>query len=1660
MTIINQIISYKLSGISYAGNSAQLNYTAGVSLGVCVQSKALVVDENRSITNINTMSLTTLNASSVNGTISSSSAAQTNITSLGTLTSLSTNGNLHILQHNGTTTGLILGSTLVTASGTELNYNDISTTGVAQANKTLVLDSSLNIIGINALTAVTLNTTNLSLDGVALIANANQINYNNITTPGIAQASRTLVLNSSSNITNINSLSATTLAATTLTGTISTASQPNITSLGTLSSLVLGGAISGVTNLSLSGTITGATNISATNLTGTIQTSSQPSITSLGTLSNLTVTNNITTGSISTTSLTVDGTNITTALSNIAVLSGINIGQAVASKALVVDASRNIGNINGITTTSITATNISGIIQTTSQPNITSLGSLTGLVFASNSSITNLTNLSMTGTITGASNISATTLSGLLTNPNQTNITSVGTLSNLLVSGNIGLGTTIPSRKLEINSANGSCLRLSFNAPTGSATNFADFTLDTNNNLSISTVSGNVVFNSNLIVGSSTSPNHIIFAPLSGNNGDTYITERIYSGNNTELLLFNGNTIASVGPPAVSPDRIRLRSGEIRFQIYPSTETYSALNDNNNALIINSTGRISINSTSTPTQQLEINNASGSCLRLINNNSNNFTDINISSTGWLNIKSTGNYIQIGDVTNNAQTVLIGTSASNGTTGTLLFNTSSSINTLQSGIANTSGSSQDFAIIDYGTTVSTSTRKIMFKAGGNVGIGTEAPDARLEINDSNGVCLRLSFNAPSGSATQYCTQSVSSAGLVIFNAVGTTPSFAFRVDGNQTANISAILTTAAQPNITSLGTLTSLNISGNISSVSNIIMSGTITGATNISATTLTGILTTVSQPNITTLGTLGSLSVSNRILVGSTAISNTEANDLLYVSSSSTNFIGLRLENRNAAASGGTSITFTGFNTNVNSFPNWELARIACLTTDSNAPSSYQFGSLAFYVRGSQVSTNATEAMRLASNGFLGINTTNPTNRLSINGTTNTNKLLVGTSTDSISTVLISALDSTINNNTSRSINIGKALTNNNQFEISYKHVSDGSSNNCGQFGVFGSSFDMSITTTGVGIGTETPTGKFEINQAGDVYGLRLSNGTGVVDIGTSSAGELSVRPSGNILLLGSSANTEQGLRIGSTLSSGSTGILNIYTTSTGNYIQSAINTSPKSAQDLYICDYVANSTASDRKIVFKANGNVGFGQLNPSRQLEINSITGDCLRLAFNGNGNTATSTNYCDQNVSNTGIVDFIAGGTTPGFRFTTSGPAGSLTNTVLISAGPNHSTDVLVVQGGSTRLAGNLIVGVVGTGTVGAGNRISFAGTFGDVNINHTVIAERIYATTESSELLLFKGNDIVGISGPDRIRMRSAEFRFQTFTAAEDFSNLQDNNDRLTIANNGFITTSNTIYNANLNIKPSYMGAYNVTNNVPITWWGIGVNSGSIGIRYCNLDGTWAAGYPPLTTGPITTSTITTNTITTTERSEFGSTIRVTGANLPTSGAGIELAYLNGIGNIYSFDRSNSLYKELRLNDTLFIAAGNSPRSVTIHGAVVQTSDYRLKKNILNINYGINEIKQLRPVKYSLTESDNKCVGFIAHEIQALIPELVYGIKDDVDDEGNDKMQAVNYSQLTAVLVKGMQEQSEQIEALQDENKLLKEKLDNMQQSINLLLQRLT
>ena len=97
----------------------------------------------------------------------------------------------------------------------------------------------------------------------------------------------------------------------------------------------------------------------------------------------------------------------------------------------------------------------------------------------------------------------------------------------------------------------------------------------------------------------------------------------------------------------------------------------------------------------------------------------------------------------------------------------------------------------------------------------------------------------------------------------------------------------------------------------------------------------------------------------------------------------------------------------------------------------------------------------------------------------------------------------------------------------------------------------------------------------------------------------------------------------------------------------------------------------------------------------------------------------------------------------------------------------------------------------------------------------------------------------------------------------------------------------------------------------------------------------------------------------------------------------------------------------------------------------------SSDYRLKENVDYEFNALDRVAQLKPARFNfIADADTTVDGFLAHEVQDIVPEAVTGEKD------GDEMQGIDQSKLVPLLTKAIQEQQTQIEALQSEINLLK------------------
>jgi hypothetical protein len=105
-------------------------------------------------------------------------------------------------------------------------------------------------------------------------------------------------------------------------------------------------------------------------------------------------------------------------------------------------------------------------------------------------------------------------------------------------------------------------------------------------------------------------------------------------------------------------------------------------------------------------------------------------------------------------------------------------------------------------------------------------------------------------------------------------------------------------------------------------------------------------------------------------------------------------------------------------------------------------------------------------------------------------------------------------------------------------------------------------------------------------------------------------------------------------------------------------------------------------------------------------------------------------------------------------------------------------------------------------------------------------------------------------------------------------------------------------------------------------------------------------------------------------------------------------------------------------------------------------VIQTSDERLKENVVPLKYGIAEVMKLEPVTFSwINDTGERYPGLIAQEVQMIMPEVVRGSADEESTLG------LNYSELVPVLISAIQDLHREV----SEQSLVIEKMEKRLQA---------
>ena len=135
------------------------------------------------------------------------------------------------------------------------------------------------------------------------------------------------------------------------------------------------------------------------------------------------------------------------------------------------------------------------------------------------------------------------------------------------------------------------------------------------------------------------------------------------------------------------------------------------------------------------------------------------------------------------------------------------------------------------------------------------------------------------------------------------------------------------------------------------------------------------------------------------------------------------------------------------------------------------------------------------------------------------------------------------------------------------------------------------------------------------------------------------------------------------------------------------------------------------------------------------------------------------------------------------------------------------------------------------------------------------------------------------------------------------------------------------------------------------------------------------------------------------------------------------ATITLSAGNGISGGGDFTTDQSV------NETISFALASS---FTVSGDItaanfIVSSDQSLKENVVPIESGLDKVKALQGVEFDWIADGRHQIGFIAQEVEKVIPDVV--------STGEDGIKGVQYANLVAVLVEAVKELSDRIDELE-------------------------
>jgi hypothetical protein len=149
--------------------------------------------------------------------------------------------------------------------------------------------------------------------------------------------------------------------------------------------------------------------------------------------------------------------------------------------------------------------------------------------------------------------------------------------------------------------------------------------------------------------------------------------------------------------------------------------------------------------------------------------------------------------------------------------------------------------------------------------------------------------------------------------------------------------------------------------------------------------------------------------------------------------------------------------------------------------------------------------------------------------------------------------------------------------------------------------------------------------------------------------------------------------------------------------------------------------------------------------------------------------------------------------------------------------------------------------------------------------------------------------------------------------------------------------------------------------------------------------------------------------------------------------------VQIKCLESAGNTYGMIINGPLTSNTAMRFFNSSGSGVVVGSITFSASATSyntSSDYRLKENVVAMSGATERLKQLNPLRFNfIADAETTVDGFLAHEVQDIVPEAITGTKDAVDADGNPEYQGIDQSKLVPLLVATIQELEARIAALE-------------------------